>query len=162
MKCIKQMTMAAMLVLLAAPMLMVSAQGPLLKRVEFTINTPFEMKKSGVVLPAGKYILHQVQKDDLNLFAMHKDNLMHSPIAMVRTTRISYLTGDEPQEVEMLTNGDVESANSFPVITGWTIPGMDGWEIIATVPDSDRVAGFTSKAYRKTGKTRITVMTTGF
>lgn len=163
MKAMKNMMMAAALVVFAASVTTVSAQGPLHKRVEFTISSPFEMNNSNVVLPAGSYILYQVHQNDLNLFALYKDNLQRSPIAMVRTTRISYLSGDTPDDSEMLVNLDSENTTTLPVVAGWTIPGEDGWEIISVVPDRDRIAGYTvSRAYRHNGRVHVVAKMSGF
>src|SRR5688572_32035117 len=128
MKMLKTVALAVVF-MVAASVMNVSAQGPLRKQVFFTISHPFEMRNSNVVLPAGKYILYQVSQDDLNLFAMYQDNLMHSPIAMVRTTRIDYSVRKAPKKTAMLVSFDEEANTVLPVIDGWTIPGMDGWEV---------------------------------
>jgi hypothetical protein len=151
----------AVVFMVAASVMNVSAQGPLRKQVFFTISHPFEMRNSNVVLPAGKYILYQVSQDDLNLFAMYQDNLMHSPIAMVRTTRIDYSVRKAPKKTAMLVSFDEEANTVLPVIDGWTIPGMDGWEVIAMVPERDRLSiarnGFSRSKHKKQ---RVVVVTT--
>jgi hypothetical protein len=166
MKALKNMALAAVLMIIAAPAMVVSAQGPLHKRVNFSVNVPFRLDDRGVILPAGNYVLFQVLQNDLNLFALYRENLMHSPIAMVRTSRIDYQPGEYPDDTEMLLDSDIESDRTLPVIEGWTIPGMDGWEIIAVVPDRDRIraSGYvvSSKANRKKGRVIITATSSGF
>jgi hypothetical protein len=163
MKTLKNSAMAAMFIMVAATVMSVYAQGPMQKQVIFTINAPFEMHKSGVVLPAGKYVLYQVSQQDLNLFALYKEDLTHSPLALVRTARIDYRTNEYPDDTRMLINTDEEANENVPVINGWTIPGMDGWEIIATVPDRDRIARYSiASVPRKVKNVEIVVTTVNF
>lgn len=163
MKTLKSAAMAAMLIMVAATAISVSAQGPIHKQVIFTINAPFEMHKSGVILPAGKYVLYQVSQNDLNLFALYKENLTHTPLAMVRTTRIDYQANHYPEETRMLVNTDEEANENVPTINGWTIPGMDGWEIIATVPDRERIARYSiASVNRKVKNVHVEVVSTDF
>jgi hypothetical protein len=161
MKMLKNATLAAVFMVFAASVMSVSAQGPLRKQVFFTISHPFEMRNSNVVLPAGKYILYQVSQDDLNLFALYQNDLMHSPIAMVRTTRVDYSVRRAPKNVSMLLSFDEEANTVLPIINGWSIPGMDGWEIIAMVPERDRLSiarnGFSRSKHKKQ---RVVVVTT--
>lgn len=137
MKAMRNLVVVTALIIMAVPVMFVFAE-PLHKEVHFTINVPFEMPKSGMVLDEGKYILYQVSKNDLNLFWLYKENKMHSPIGVVQTVRIDYSSRRYPQETMMLLDTDVESSQAIPVITGWTIPGMDGWEIVGTKIDRDR------------------------
>jgi hypothetical protein len=64
------------------------AQGPLHKRINFTINVPFELKKAGAVLPPGNYVLYQISQNDPQMFALYQGDMTHAPIAMIRTTRV--------------------------------------------------------------------------
>lgn len=117
----------------------VFAQGPLHKQVYYTINVPYALRKANYMLPPGKYILYQINGNDLNLFALYQGDMMHSPIAMVRTTRIGYQATGYPEETRILMGIDESSADAHPVIRGWNIPGDDGWEIIGVVPKNPRV-----------------------
>jgi hypothetical protein len=165
MKLLKSSALALALLVFAASVPSVSAQGPLLKEVYFTINSPFEMGASNVTLPAGTYILHQVNHNDLNLFALYRDSRMHSPIAMVKTARIDYQGTSYPGKTRMLLNIDDENMTALPVINGWNIAGDDGWEIIAMVPDRERLGIASNRVYRtkhKREKVVVTVMTSGF
>jgi hypothetical protein len=110
------------------------AQGPLKKQVDFTINAPYKLKRTNYVLPPGKYILRQVNDLDLNLFALYREDLMRSPIAMIRTVRIDYRGTDYPEDANVHGQLDETSASTRAIVTGWDIPGMDGWEIIAVTP----------------------------
>jgi len=111
-----------------------SAQGPLHKQVNYTINVPYSLRKANYLLPAGNYILCQISANDLNLFALYQGDMMHSPIAMIRTTRIIYHAVGYPEETRMLITYDESSPDNHPILRGWNIPGDDGWEIIAVVP----------------------------
>lgn len=165
MKTFRNFAMAAALLFAIAPLMSVSAQGPLLKQLHFTINSPFSMTNSGAVFPAGKYILRQVNQNDSNLFALHQEDLTHSPVAMVRTVRIDYRGSEYPGDDSMLLSNDDEATNALPIIGGWNIAGDDGWEIVATVPKSrfktESVSGMTRANYKR-DRLRIVMTTSGF
>ena len=112
-----------------------SAQGPLQKQVFYTINVDHAMRMGDYILPAGSYELFQISPNDLNLFALYKNNRMHSPIAMIRTTRIDYQATGYPSKTKIMLTIDEESngRENIPMLKGWTIPGFDGWEIISVV-----------------------------
>jgi hypothetical protein len=113
------------------------AQGPLQKLVKYSINAEHALKMGDYILPPGDYELFQISQNDLNLFALYKGDRMHSPIAMIRTTRIDYNSIDYPDKTSILLTIDNEGRrrgrDDLPVLKGWTIPGMDGWEIISVV-----------------------------
>jgi len=113
-------------------------QGPLHKQVNYTINVPYSLRKADYMLPSGKYILYQINQNDLNLFALYQGNMMHSPIALIRTTRIDYHATSYPEKTRMLIEIDESSLDAHPVLRGWNIPGDDGWEIIGVVPRHGR------------------------
>jgi hypothetical protein len=107
-------------------------QGPLQKRVNFDVSVPYSMRMADYLLPAGHYVLFQIDQNNLNLFGLYQDDLTHPPIAWVRTTRIDYESERVPEKAEMLLATD--ETRSIPIIRGWTIPGDDGWEVIAVYP----------------------------
>ena len=109
------------------------AQGPLHKRVNFTVNVPFELKKGRTVLPPGDYVLYQINTDDPQLFALYPEDMTHSPVAMIRTTRIDYSGNRYPRKTRLLMDTDESWPQRYPVLEGWNIPGDDGWEVISTV-----------------------------
>ena len=109
------------------------AQGPLHKRVNFTVNVPFELKKGRTVLPPGDYVLFQINTDDPQLFALYPEDMTHSPVAMIRTTRIDYSGNRYPRKTHLLMDTDESWPQRYPVLEGWNIPGDDGWEVISTV-----------------------------
>src|ERR1043165_403836 len=78
------------------------AQGPTQERINFTINGPFELKKANIVLPAGNYVLFQINPNDRSVFGLYRDDLMHSPIAIISTVRIDYDKGRLPQKTKIL------------------------------------------------------------
>jgi hypothetical protein len=109
-------------------------QGPLHKRVNYTINVSHAVRMGDYVLPPGKYVLYQVNQNDLNLFGLYRKNMTHPPIAMIRTVRVDYQSGDYPEKATIELDIDESRSDDLPVLRGWNIPGMDGWEIIGVVP----------------------------
>jgi hypothetical protein len=129
----------AAILMIAAMISITFAQGPIHKRVNYSINVHHSMRMGDYILPPGKYVLYQINANDLNLFALYQDDRTREPIAMIRTTRIDYNTTGYPEKTRLLLNIDETSSDSHPVIRGWNIPGMDGWEIISVVADEDSV-----------------------
>ena len=113
------------------------AQGPLQKRMDFTINVPYHLRMQNYMLPAGTYILHQISQSESSIYALYQGDMRHSPIAAVQTVRINYTTMRYPDRAAMHWHIDESTLNADPVITGWDIPGDDGWEIIAVVPNKN-------------------------
>jgi hypothetical protein len=138
MSSIRKSALAAVL-MIAAVAASVFAQGPIQKRVNYSINVSHALRMGDYMLPAGKYVLFQVDQNDLNLFALYQNDMTRSPIAMIRTTRIEYLPGDTPSHTKMMLDIDESSADVHPVLRGWNIPGMDGWEIISVVSKSNGI-----------------------
>jgi hypothetical protein len=118
------------------------AQGPLQKRVNFTINVPFELKKGRIVLPPGNYVLFQINMSDPQLFALFPEDLTHKPLAMIRTSRVSYSSGRYPSHTKLLMDTEESWPQRYPVLEGWNIPGDDGWEVIGAVT---RLPGLNSR-----------------
>ena len=89
----------------------------------------------GYMLPAGDYVLRQVNANDPNLFALFPGKYMrHSPVAMIRTTRIDYYASNHyPEHTRLALNIDEGRGGATPVLRGWNIPGEDGWQVIAVV-----------------------------
>ena len=129
-----------MMLLLGAATATAFGQEPTQERVDFTINSPYQLRKSDVVFPAGKYILSQVSENDTDLFALYKDDLRHSPVALIKTTRIRYLTDKYPTKTKIVLDTNEPRPDSFPVVEGWTIPATEGWEVIGVVADRKHVA----------------------
>ena len=123
------LTAVLMIGAVAGPVL---AQGPLHKRVNFTINVPFELKKGKTVLPPGNYVLFQININNPQLFALYEEDMTHAPIAMIRTTRINY-SARYPSKTKLLMDTDESWPQKYPVLEGWNIPGDDGWEVIGAV-----------------------------
>jgi len=142
---LRRVALAAVL-LVGALVLPASAQ--LRKQVYFTISAPFELKNSGTVLPAGNYILYQISTANPNLFALYREDMQHSPIAMISTVRIDYSAARYPSHTRVITDIDERSDQGYPVIEGWNIPGDDGWEVIAGVTGHHDAAGYTARVSR--------------
>ena len=112
-----------------------SAQGPIQKRVNFSINVPYRIRMENYMLPEGNYVLYQINANDPDLFALFQgDNMRHSPIAMIRTVRRDYSSTHYPSHTNVRWVIDESDQDTLPVVTGWDIPGEDGWQIIAVVP----------------------------
>ncbi|HXG95343.1 MAG TPA: hypothetical protein VNN73_23610 [Blastocatellia bacterium] len=138
MRTIRRSAIAAILVF-AATVSMALAQGPLQKRVNYTINVPYALRMGDYLLQPGKYVLYQISQNDLNLFALYRNDMTHSPIAMIRTTRIEYNGADYPEKTRIMLDIDESSSDVHPVLRGWNIPGMDGWEIIGVVSKDNHI-----------------------
>jgi hypothetical protein len=120
---------AVVLLAVAVPIL---AQGPLQKRIDFTINSPFELKKSGLVLPAGNYVLFEIDAKEPHLFALYRDDMTHRPIAMIWTMRTNNMVR-WPTKTRIIMETDESSSQNYPLIEGWTVSGEDGWQVISAV-----------------------------
>lgn len=121
------------ILLISAAVVPALAQGPLHKRINFSINVPFELKKGKAVLPPGNYVLFQISATDPNLFALYQEDMTHSPIAMIHTTRIDYSAGRYPSHTRLLMDTEESWPQKYPVLDGFNIPGEDGWQLIDAV-----------------------------
>ena len=129
---------AALAAVVLAASVTAFAQGPMQQKIHYTINVSHELKLGEYLLPAGRYELYQVNTTDLNLFALYPENTTHSPLALIRTTRRAVPSGAPPaDETTIRLDFDETTATATPVLRGWTVPGEDGWEIIA-VDGKDR------------------------
>ena len=129
----------AAVLMIAAWSSLALAQGPIHKRVNYSINVSHALRMGDYILPAGKYVLYQPNQNDVNLFALYNMDLRRSPIAMIRTTRVDYHANDYPDDTRLMLSMDETSSDNHPVLRGWTIPGMDGWEIISVVAKDNNV-----------------------
>ena len=110
------------------------AQGPMQARINFSTSAPFELKGTNVVLPAGDYVLFQLDPWDRQLFALYHEDMKHSPVAMIRTVRIDHDLGMLPGKTSMIMDIDEASSQNLAVLEGWNVPGDYGWEVIAVTP----------------------------
>jgi hypothetical protein len=133
---IKKSALAALAVMMMVTSL-TFAQGPLQKRVNYTISVPYSLRMGDYMLSPGRYVLYEINANDPNLFALYADNMTHSPVAMIRTARVEYRTGEYPSKTKLMLDIDESGDLAQPVIRGWTIPGEDGWEIISVVAKDD-------------------------
>lgn len=123
----------ALLMLLTVTAIPVFAQEPVRERLNFTINVPYHLRSSDTVLPAGKYVLSQVDESDPDLFALYQGDTRHAPLALV-TAIPNYSSAEkDPAKTQMLIDADAASSNTTPTVEGWVIPGVDDWEIISVV-----------------------------
>src|ERR1041385_4145508 len=70
-------------------------------RINFTANAPFELKPGGRILPAGNYVLYQIEPTDPTLFALYQDYLENAPVAMIRTRLIDRGPIRPPKETKI-------------------------------------------------------------
>ncbi|HST20103.1 MAG TPA: hypothetical protein VLR90_03240 [Blastocatellia bacterium] len=138
MKGMRKSALVAILMIVAAAS-MAFAQGPMQKRINYTINVSHTMRMGDYLMSPGRYVLYQISQNDLTLFALYRNDTTHSPVAMIRTTRIEYQSGDYPSKTNMILDIDESSSDLHPVIRGWNIPGEDGWEIVSVVAKDDKV-----------------------
>jgi hypothetical protein len=133
MKSLKSITaLALMIIAITATGL---AQEPTQKEVVLTVNVPYQLRMGNYMLSTGTYTIYQVSPHDPNLFYLYKGvTKTHSPIAAIRTARVEHAMDGYPGKTHMRWQIDEESSTpTVPVITGWDIPGEDGWEIISVV-----------------------------
>src|SRR5688500_18573229 len=121
----------AIVFLLGSAVVPALAQQPTQTKINFTTSSPFELKGSDVVLPAGNYVLYQVDPRDRQLFALYHESMRYSPVAMIRTVRIQHDLGQLPRKTMMLMDIDEGSLHNMAVLEGWNVPGDYGWEVIA-------------------------------
>lgn len=57
-----------------------------------------------------------------------------SPIAIIRAVRMYYDVGRLPSKTKMIMDIDESSAQSYPLLEGWTLPGDCGWRVINATP----------------------------
>jgi hypothetical protein len=125
------------------------AQGTLHKQVWFKIDAPFELGKTGVILPPGKYILYQIDAISApTVFALYREDMRRAPIAMLSTVRIEYAARGYPGKTRILLGTDeVTSPQAYPMLEGWNIPGEDGWEMIGAVVSSrEAISGYQARS----------------
>jgi hypothetical protein len=114
------------------------AFGQIKKQVQFDINVTFALRMGDYLLPPGHYVIYQVDDNDLNLFYLFKDDMRHSPVATIRTTRKEFVEPNFPEHTKMnLRIEETKDQGTQPVLRGWNVPGDDGWTIIAVVPKKD-------------------------
>jgi hypothetical protein len=110
------------------------AQGPMMKKVYLTINVPYRLRMGDYMLSSGKYTIYQVMQSDPNLFFLYRGDMETTPIAAIRTVRVDHAAGHYPGKTEIRWLFDEESSlPNTPVVTGWEIPGEDGFEIVSVV-----------------------------
>jgi hypothetical protein len=140
---IKRAAFAAILSLAATP-LAVFGQEPSHERVIFTISAPYQLRKSDVVFPAGKYVLSQPTENDPDLFALYKDDMRHAPLALIRATPVDYPSDKYPEKTTIILDTNEPSADRFPVVEGWTDAGLDGWLVSEVVASHKHIAPATN------------------
>jgi len=132
-------TMLGPLVLAAASVLPANAQAPARERIDFTISTPFKLRKSDVVLPAGKYLLEQEGIGEGNAFALYSDP-MKKPLAVLETVSFDdgFLT-PTPENTEIMLDRTTLPEGEVPMLEGWRLPGGEEWQVIAVVPNKKEI-----------------------
>jgi hypothetical protein len=123
----------AFMILLTASVGM--AFGQILKEVDFDVNVPFTMRMADYLIPAGHYVIYQVDGNNPNLFYLYKDDMTHSPIATIMTVRHDFVPPYFAKHTDMRVRlEETSTQGTVPVLRGWNIAGEDGWTIISVVP----------------------------
>jgi hypothetical protein len=140
MKMIRRNVLTTVL-LLAAVSVASFAQGPLHKRVNYTIDAPYTLRMGDRMLPAGNYILYQFNLNNPNLFALYQGDMTREPVALIHTVRIDFQGSGYPDETEILLTTDEKGIGRGDVVElrGWTIPGTDGYEVIGVVTNRKQI-----------------------
>lgn len=104
------------------------------EKIHFTANSPFELKGTDMLLPAGEYVLFQLKANDRYEFALYQGDMTHSPLAIIRVVRVYYDLGRLPEKAKMIMDIDESSPQSYPMLEGWAVPGDYGWRVISATP----------------------------
>lgn len=131
----KSAILALLLALAVAPAAL--AQGPLQQKVHYTITTQHALRMGDYMLPAGTYVLQQVNVTDLNRFALYRGDMDDEPIAIIHTTRVDYKTGEYREKAGIALTIDEGRAGAPPMLRGWVVPGEDGWQVLSVDADDD-------------------------
>lgn len=72
------------------------------------------------------------------------------PIATVRTVRVEYpgRIGYDGKFTVFFENEET-SHSDHPVVSGWAVTGLDGWQIVSVVEKKDAFRRWTAMARRK-------------
>lgn len=125
----------ALAFLISSAVVSAFAQGGIQQeKIHFTVNSPFELKGSNVVLPSGKYVLFQIKPNDRYEFALYHEDMTHSPVAIVRAIRVYYSLGRLPDKTKLVLDHDQETPQKYPILEGWNVPGDYGWRVIRVTP----------------------------
>ena len=71
---LRKSALAAFIVLTAITAIAMG-QGPLHKRVNYTINVSHSLRMGDYMLPPGKYVIYQINQNDTNLFALYQNDM---------------------------------------------------------------------------------------
>ena len=124
----------AVIILIGSAVVPALAEEPMQTRINFSTSAPFELKGTNAVLPAGDYVLFQIDPRDRQLFALYHEDMTHSPVAMIRTVRVYHDLGMLPGKTRMIMDIDEGSPNNLAVLEGWNVSGDYGWEITTVTP----------------------------
>jgi hypothetical protein len=106
------------------------AQGSLRDRVTYEINVPSAMEIGYYELPAGRYVLYQINAVDPNRFALYRNDLRDTPIALLHPARVEVPEKRQGNGVALSIEFDETDSSATPLLRGWVIPGDGGYEII--------------------------------
>jgi hypothetical protein len=106
------------------------AQGALRDKVTYTINVASAVEIGTYRLPAGRYILYQINTVDPNRFALYRNDMQDSPVAILHTARVEVPENRQGDGAAIALEIDESDTAATPVLKGWVIPGDSGYEII--------------------------------
>ena len=104
------------------------------EKIHLFATTPFELKGTDMVFPAGEYVLFQIKPNDRYEFALYQEDMTHAPVAIIRAVRVYYDLGRLPDKAKMIMDVDESSPQNYPQLEGWTVPGNYGWRVISVTP----------------------------
>lgn len=132
-------TVLGPLVLAVISVLPASGQAPAHERINFTISAPFKLRKSDVVLPAGRYILQQEGIGEGNAFALYTDP-MKKPLAVLETVSFYNDVSTATQEdMEIVLDRTNVPQGEVAVIEGWKLADGEEWQVIGVVPNKKEI-----------------------
>ena|ERR1041385_328378 len=99
--------------------------------MNYQISVEHELKMGKYMLPAGTYVLYQIDRVDPSQFYLYKGDMEHSPIAIIHAVTEPMNDVRSPGHAEFALDIDESSPNAAPVLKGWTIPGTGRWEIVS-------------------------------
>lgn len=124
-------------VLIGATCALTMAQGPVLKRINYQANVSYRL--GDYIAPPGAYVIYQQSRNDLNLFGLYQNDVGREPIAIIRTIPIDYSVSGYPDKARVFFEIDESDKEARPVLRGWTIPGVGGWNIVSVVRKNSQV-----------------------
>jgi hypothetical protein len=135
-------TIAAILFLAAVALPAMSQTG---EEIHFTISAPFKLKKSNAELPAGTYLLRQIGDTEHELYGLYSDR-RRPPLAVIHTIPLNtYAVGRGSDKTKIILDESALANGGDPVLTGWSLPGGEAWEVTGSKTSEKQIEAQTVK-----------------